>query len=117
MTIENEIQTIESEWAENPRWKGVKRGYTAADVVRLRGTVEVDGLVVAPAYRRRKIAERLLHWAVERAGTSEPVVVAVNWSDLVAGTVTAPNEADAGRPWWATGKARLAGLLGPRCRP
>ncbi len=32
-----------------------------------RGTVEVDGLVVAPAYRRRKIAERLLHWAVERA--------------------------------------------------
>ncbi|MBX3170962.1 MAG: GNAT family N-acetyltransferase [Candidatus Eremiobacteraeota bacterium] len=32
-----------------------------------RGTLEVDGLVVAPAYRRRKIAERLLHWAVERA--------------------------------------------------
>ncbi|MFN8607079.1 MAG: GNAT family N-acetyltransferase [Vulcanimicrobiota bacterium] len=32
-----------------------------------RGTVEVDGLVVAPAYRRRKVAERLLHWAVERA--------------------------------------------------
>lgn len=32
-----------------------------------RGTVELDGLVVAPAYRRRKVAERLLHWAVERA--------------------------------------------------
>lgn len=32
-----------------------------------RGTVELDGLVVAPAYRRRKVGERLLHWAVERA--------------------------------------------------
>ncbi|MBS2039074.1 GNAT family N-acetyltransferase [bacterium] len=32
-----------------------------------RGTVEVDGLVVAPNYRRRKVAERLLHWAVDRA--------------------------------------------------
>lgn len=32
-----------------------------------RGTVEVDGLVVAPRYRRRKVAERLLHWAVDRA--------------------------------------------------
>ena len=32
-----------------------------------RGTLELDGLVVAPAYRRRKLAERLLHWAVDRA--------------------------------------------------
>lgn len=32
---------IEKEWKENPRWKGIKRNYCAADVVRLRGSVEV----------------------------------------------------------------------------
>ncbi|HYN12395.1 MAG TPA: isocitrate lyase [Burkholderiales bacterium] len=37
-----EIQTLEQDWAENPRWKGVKRGYTAADVVRLRGSLRIE---------------------------------------------------------------------------
>ena len=35
-----EIRNIEKDWAENPRWKGVKRGYTAADVVQLRGSLQ-----------------------------------------------------------------------------
>jgi isocitrate lyase len=30
------------EWNNNPRWAGVTRGYSAADVVRLRGTVHVE---------------------------------------------------------------------------
>ena len=42
MTTENEIKRIEADWAENERWKGAKRGYTAADVVRLRGTVKIE---------------------------------------------------------------------------
>ena len=42
MTTEHEIKQIEADWAENERWKGLKRGYTAADVVRLRGTVKVE---------------------------------------------------------------------------
>jgi len=33
---------IEKDWKSNPRWKGVVRAYGAADVVRLRGTVEVE---------------------------------------------------------------------------
>ena len=33
---------LQKDWDTNPRWKGVKRGYTAADVVRLRGTVPVE---------------------------------------------------------------------------
>ena len=33
---------IERDWAENPRWKGVYRPYGADEVVRLRGTVEVE---------------------------------------------------------------------------
>jgi isocitrate lyase len=33
---------IDKDWNSSPRWKGVKRGYTAEDVVRLRGTVPVE---------------------------------------------------------------------------
>ena len=39
---EQEIAHLKKDWAENPRWKGVKRGYTAADVVRLRGSVKIE---------------------------------------------------------------------------
>ena len=33
---------ITADWKNNPRWQDIKRGYTAADVVRLRGTVAID---------------------------------------------------------------------------
>lgn len=42
MTREEQIKTIERDWAENERWTGIKRGYSAADVVRLRGSVQVE---------------------------------------------------------------------------
>ncbi len=35
-------EQIENDWATNPRWAGIKRNYSAADVVRLRGTVHVE---------------------------------------------------------------------------
>ena len=37
-----EIQKIQKEWSENPRWKNIRRDYTAADVFRLRGSVHVE---------------------------------------------------------------------------
>ena len=30
LTREQQIAQLEKDWAENPRWKGVKRGYSAA---------------------------------------------------------------------------------------
>src|SRR2546429_2626397 len=39
---EKQIEALENDWAQNARWKGVKRGYSAADVVRLRGSVTVE---------------------------------------------------------------------------
>ncbi|MGA0843479.1 MAG: isocitrate lyase [Arenicellales bacterium] len=33
---------LETEWQENPRWRDVKRDYTAADVARLRGTIHIE---------------------------------------------------------------------------
>ncbi|HMM57987.1 MAG TPA: isocitrate lyase [Rudaea sp.] len=35
-------EQIKIDWQNNPRWNGVKRAYTAEDVVRLRGTVHVE---------------------------------------------------------------------------
>jgi isocitrate lyase len=35
-------EQIQLDWDNNPRWKGVTRNYSAADVVRLRGTVHVE---------------------------------------------------------------------------
>ena len=42
LTRDQQIAALEKDWAENPRWKGIKRGYTAADVVRLRGSIKVE---------------------------------------------------------------------------
>jgi len=39
---EVEIAKIRKDWNENPRWQGVKRGYTAEDVYRLRGSLMVE---------------------------------------------------------------------------
>jgi isocitrate/methylisocitrate lyase len=39
---DQEIQSLEQDWKQNPRWHGVKRGYSAEDVVRLRGSLRVE---------------------------------------------------------------------------
>ena len=41
-TRQQQAAALEKDWAENPRWKGIQRGYTADDVVRLRGSVQVE---------------------------------------------------------------------------
>jgi isocitrate lyase len=42
LTREQQIAALERDWAENPRWSGIQRGYTAADVVRLRGSLPIE---------------------------------------------------------------------------
>ncbi len=42
MTRQEQIKQLEKDWAENPRWANVKRGYSAEDVVRLRGSVQPE---------------------------------------------------------------------------
>src|SRR5262245_32994158 len=41
-TRDQQIAALQKDWNENPRWKGIRRGYGAADVVRLRGSVAVE---------------------------------------------------------------------------
>ena len=63
MTREEQIIALEKDWAENPRWQNVKRGYSAADVVRLRGSIQ-------PEYTLAKRgAEKL--WDLIRNGSAK----------------------------------------------
>lgn len=38
----DEIKTLEQSWQTDPRWQGIERTYTAEEVVRLRGTVQIE---------------------------------------------------------------------------
>jgi isocitrate lyase len=51
-------EQLENEWRSDPRWSGVKRTYTAADVVRLRGPVQEEHTL---ARRGAERLWRLLH--------------------------------------------------------
>ena len=42
MTRQEQIKQLEKEWADSPRWEGITRNYSAEDVVKLRGTVQID---------------------------------------------------------------------------
>ena len=41
-TREQQVAQLKQDWAENPRWRGLRRGYSAEDVVRLRGSVKIE---------------------------------------------------------------------------
>ena len=60
MTRDLEVQRIRKDWTENPRWKGVRRGYTPEDVYRLRGSVQVEHTLA------RRGAEKLWRMMQER---------------------------------------------------
>ncbi len=42
MNYDLEVARLKKDWAENPRWQGVARGYRAEDVVRLRGSIHIE---------------------------------------------------------------------------
>jgi isocitrate lyase len=56
-----EIERIQQDWVTNPRWKGVARTYSAADVVRLRGSIKVENTIA------RRGAEKLWKLITEGA--------------------------------------------------
>ena len=42
MNLSDQVAALEKDWAENPRWKHVKRPYSAEEVVRLRGSLQPE---------------------------------------------------------------------------
>jgi isocitrate lyase len=63
MSNERAVGELERDWTDNPRWRDIQRGYTAADVVRLRGSVQIEHTLA------RRGAEKL--W--ERLNTEDYV--------------------------------------------
>src|SRR5579884_3974281 len=42
MATNGKLPALEREWTTNPRWKNITRPYTAKDVERLRGSVQIE---------------------------------------------------------------------------
>ena len=103
-TRQEQIQALEKDWAENPRWEGVKRPYTAEDVVRLRGSVQIEHTLA------RRGAEKL--WNLLK---TEPFV---NTLGALTGN-QAMQQVKAGLKaiylsgWQVAGDANLAGEMYP----
>ncbi|BAD39575.1 isocitrate lyase [Symbiobacterium thermophilum] len=53
--VRQQAAELEREWRTNPRWAGVERPYSAEDVVRLRGSFQVEYTLA------RRAAEKLWH--------------------------------------------------------
>ena len=103
-TRAQQIDTLESDWTGNPRWKGVKRTYSAADVVRLRGSVAIEHTLA------RRGAEKL--WSLVN---TEPFV---NTLGALTGN-QAMQQVKAGLKaiylsgWQVAGDANIAGEMYP----
>jgi len=101
---EQQIQALSTDWAENPRWQGVKRNYTAEEVVRLRGSVQIEHTLA------KRGAEKL--WNLL---TTEPFVNALGalTGNQAMQQVKAGLKAIYLSGWQVAGDANLAGEMYP----
>jgi isocitrate lyase len=99
-----EAQKLQREWTENARWKGVKRGYGAEDVIQLRGSVTVEHSLA------RRGAERL--W---RLLQEEPFINALGalTGNQAMQQVKAGLKAIYLSGWQVAGDANIAGEMYP----
>jgi isocitrate lyase len=103
-TREQQIQALTKDWAENPRWKNVKRNFSAEEVVRLRGSVQIDHTL---AKRGSEKLWNLLH--------TEPFVNALGalTGNQAMQQVKAGLKAIYLSGWQVAGDANLAGEMYP----
>lgn len=113
MTIENgdwqahvrrKAKQLEHEWASNPRWKGIRRDYTAEDVVRLRGSVQVEHTLA------KRGAERL--WELMQKDLYVPALGALTGNQAVQ-MVKAGLKAIYLSGWQTAADNNLAGQMYP----
>ena len=103
-TRDQQAAILEKDWQENPRWKNIKRGYSAADVVRLRGSLPIEHTLA------KRGAEKLWHLV-----NTEPFV---NTLGALTGN-QAMQQVKAGLKaiylsgWQVAGDANLAGEMYP----
>ena len=104
MKKQEQIENLEKEWLESPRWNGIKRPYSAEKVLKLRGTYKLDYTIA------KLMSEKLWH--------------KLNTQDFVAGLGAltgnqAVQEVDAGLEaiylsgWQVAADANLSGEMYP----
>ena len=98
------VDELRRNWHENPRWRGIERGYDAADVVRLRGTIPVEHSIA------RLTAEKLWRYLKEK-----PFVNALGalTGNQAMQQVKAGLDAVYLSGWQVAGDANLAGEMYP----
>src|SRR5699024_3065123 len=47
-------KALQKDWDTNPRWKGIKRPYAAEDVIRLRGSIDIEYTFANMASKKRR---------------------------------------------------------------
>ena len=104
MNRDQQASALEKDWAENPRWKGITRTYSAADVVRLRGSVQIEHTL---AKRGSEKLWKLLH--------TEPFVNALGalTGNQAMQQVKAGLKAIYLSGWQVAGDANVAGEMYP----
>ncbi|MGH3408421.1 MAG: isocitrate lyase [Streptosporangiaceae bacterium] len=104
MTMDDQVTAIRRQWATDPRWSGIERTYSAADVVRLRGSVQEDHTLA------RLGAERL--WSLLRSGGYVNALGALTGNQAVQ-QVRAGLQAIYLSGWQVAADANLAGQTYP----
>src|SRR5690348_737579 len=102
--VTDEVSALRGEWATSPRWAGIRRSYTAEDVVRLRGSVQEEHTL------GRLGAERL--WHLLHTRTHVPALGALTGNQAVQ-MVRAGLEAIYLSGWQVAADANLAGQTYP----
>ena len=101
---EQQAQDLQKEWADSPRWRGIRRGYNADTVVRLRGSLQIEHTLA------RRGAERL--WKLVN---EEPFINALGalTGNQAMQQVKAGLKAIYLSGWQVAGDANLAGEMYP----
>lgn len=104
MTRKTQISKLEHDWNSLPRWAGIKRAYTAAEVINLRGSLSVEHTLA------RQAADKL--WALI---TEAPFVNALGalTGNQAMQQVKAGLKAVYLSGWQVAGDANLAGQMYP----
>jgi isocitrate/methylisocitrate lyase len=98
------LPDLETQWRSHPRWTGVTRPYTAQDVERLRGSIQIEHTLA------RLGAERL--WSLLRQEEFVPALGAITGNQAVQ-QVTAGLQAIYVSGWQAAADANTAGQTYP----
>ncbi|MQA19649.1 isocitrate lyase [Rugamonas rivuli] len=103
-TREQQIAALQKDWDTNPRWQGVTRSYSAEDVVRLRGSLQIEHTLA------RRGADKLWHLL-----NNEPFVNALGalTGNQAMQQVKAGLKAIYLSGWQVAGDANLAGEMYP----